>query len=740
MTGTRSEGRRRCAADPTSSSASCGLSADAALRNANRATRGPFVWQRAREPSLRAPSLRAPSLREPSPRVHSNAAESPTPPRGSAAVERTASRRPGALLLRNDEDRSHRALPPEVATPRQTNHASVPRGALLPPGGHGEAVQAAAPPRTSSKAIQGCSHKPPPEDSCEDASLGLSLHKQVKLQQQWSPVSMAINDDNAFELTLLREAGVNLLRVPGQLLPAIHEAAMLGKTRCLRMLTQAFPKALDERTKTNDTALHLATCQGKTECVDILLQAGANPNVHNTWMETPLYKGERPVCPHATSLRRLESPCEYLLLEVAELLVRHGANVNTRDLHSHTPIYEAITRHSLPIVQLLVAAGARVDVRDNYGATPLFVAAQCGVLSVVAYLVRMGSDVERATQDGSTPLFEACRNGHEEVAAFLVASGAKVNRPNDGELLPLHAAAQQGSLRLTSLLVESTSRIAVARSGISPLHLAAKHNHDDVLGTLLDLGFDPNALLSHSRSKYFEDRRTTALFFAVSNNNLNAARRLLRAGADPNLDVLQPLLVAVRMNSLPLVEALLEHGADTEKPVVTIGRPTAFPSVLIYCASDVRMLGLLLREGCDARSCFDCAFGVDSHHVQVKAEEEGLWETHEHAITPLPNRTMQFCELLTSKAMSPHCESIVCMLLEHVANVHLCSCILQLLWENCEDVVTIQRLAETPRSLIHLCRLKIRSTLGRKRLRSIQCLPLPPLLKNYLGHVEDSRA
>ncbi|XP_061405733.1 ankyrin repeat and SOCS box protein 2-like isoform X3 [Lethenteron reissneri] len=708
MTGTRSEDRRRRAADPTSSSASCGLSADAALRNANRATRGPFVWQRAREPSPRAPSSREPSSREPSPRepsprapsprVHSDAAEPLTPPRCSAAAERTASRRPGAPLLRNDEDRSHRALPREVATPRQTNHVSVPRGALPPPGGHGEAVQTAAPPRTSSKAIQGCSHKPPPEDSCEDASLGLSLHKQVKLQQQWSPVSMAINDDNAFELTLLREAGVNLLRVPGQLLPAIHEAAMLGKTRCLRMLTQAFPKALDERTKTNDTALHLATCQGKTECVDILLQAGANPNVHNTWMETPLYKA-----------------CEYLLLEVAELLVRHGANVNTRDLHSHTPIYEAITRHSLPIVQLLVAAGARVDVRDNYGATPLFVAAQCGVLSVVAYLVRMGSDVERATQDGSTPLFEACRNGHEEVAAFLVASGAKVNRLNDGELLPLHAAAQQGSLRLTSLLAESTSRIAVARSGISPLHLAAKHNHDDVLGTLLDLGFDPNALLSHSRSKYFEDRRTTALFFAVSNNNLNAARRLLRAGADPNLDVLQPLLVAVRMNSLPLVEALLEHGADTEKPVVTIGRPTAFPSVLVYCASDVRMLGLLLREGCDARSCFDCAFGVDSHHVQ-------------------------FCELLTSKAMSPHCESIVCMLLEHVANVHLCSCILQLLWENCEDVVTIQRLAETPRSLVHLCRLKIRSTLGRKRLRSIQCLPLPPVLKNYLGHVEDSRA
>nr|XP_032820076.1 ankyrin repeat and SOCS box protein 2-like isoform X1 [Petromyzon marinus] len=729
MAGTRSEGRRRRAADPASSSASCGLSADPALRNANRATRGPFVWQRARDPAPRDPAPRAPSSR-----AHRDATEAPTPPRGSAAVERTVSRRPEALLLRNDENRSHRAIPREVATPRQTNHACVPtnhacvpHGVLPPPGGHGEAVQAAAPPRTSSKAIQGCSHKPPPEDSREDASLGFSLHKQVKLQQEWSPVSMAIKDDNALELTLLREAGVNLLRVPGQTLPPIHEAAMLGKTRCLRMLTQAFPKALDERTKTNDTPLHLATCQGKTECVDILLQAGANPNVHKTWMETPLYKA-----------------CEYKLLEVAELLVRHGANVNTRDLHSHTPIYEAITRHSLPIVQLLVTAGARVDVRDKYGATPLFVAAQCGVLSVVVYLVRMGADVETATQDGSTPLFEACRNGHEEVAAFLVAAGADVNRPNDGELLPLHAAAQQGSLRLTSLLVESTSRIAVARSGISPLHLAAKHNHDEVLGTLLDLGFDPNALLSHSRSKYFEDRRTTALFFAVSNDNLNAAHRLLRAGADPNLDVLQPLLVAVRMNSLPLVEALLEHGADTERPVVTVGRPTAFPSVLVYCASDVRMLGLLLREGCDARSCFDCAFGVESHHVQVKArepaEEEGLWETHEHTITPLPNRTMQFCELLTSKAMRPHCESIVCMLLEHVANVHLCSCILQLLWENCEDVVTIQRLAETPRSLIHLCRLKIRSTLGRKRLRFIQCLPLPPLLKNYLGHVEDSRA
>lgn len=41
-----------------------------------------------------------------------------------------------------------------------------------------------------------------------------------------------------------------------------------------------------------------------------------------------------------------------------------------------------------------------------------------------------------------------------------------------------------------------------------------------------------------------------------------------------------------------------------------------------------------------------------------------------------------------------------------------------------------------PRELIHLCRIKIRCILGEKRLRFIQGLPLPTMLKDYLNHNE----
>lgn len=96
------------------------------------------------------------------------------------------------------------------------------------------------------------------------------------------------------------------------------------------------------------------------------------------------------------------------------------------------------------------------------------------------------------------------------------------------------------------MLLPVTKVNRIRESGISPLHLAAQHNEDEILEVLLQAGYDTNALLSPDHSCMYQDRRTTALYFAVTNGNLDAAEMLLEAGADPNQDKFNPLLVAVR--------------------------------------------------------------------------------------------------------------------------------------------------------------------------------------------------
>lgn len=165
--------------------------------------------------------------------------------------------------------------------------------------------------------------------------------------------------------------------------------------------------------------------------------------------------------------------------------------------------------------------------------------------------------------------------------------------------------------RIVAALVGVTSRARVRRCGISPLHLAAEHNCDGVLELLLEAGFDVNARLSEERSKLYEDRRSTPLYFSVANGNLEAAQMLLAAGADPNVDMFRPLMVAARQCCIRTVQLLVEHGAEVNAAIPT--HPTAFPAVYMFSMKYLPMFKYLLDHGGHAHRCFSCVYGSGPH-------------------------------------------------------------------------------------------------------------------------------
>lgn len=161
------------------------------------------------------------------------------------------------------------------------------------------------------------------------------------------------------------------------------------------------------------------------------------------------------------------------------------------------------------------------------------------------------------------------------------------------------------------MLIPSTSRTQIQCSGISPLHLAAEDDKDEVLELLIQAGFGVNALLSPKRSCMFEDRRLTALYFVVDNGNTEAATMLLEAGADPNLDPFNPLLLAVRKDHGEMATLLMEHGANVNASIPT--HPTAFPACVMLSVKNLSMLKCLMDHGCDAAACFHCEYGIKQH-------------------------------------------------------------------------------------------------------------------------------
>ncbi|XP_067097883.1 LOW QUALITY PROTEIN: ankyrin repeat and SOCS box protein 2-like, partial [Osmerus mordax] len=467
----------------------------------------------------------------------------------------------------------------------------------------------------------------------------------------------------------------------------LHEAAYSGHAECLNiLLADTREVKINYRTLRGETPLLLAVARNKVDRVQCLLEKGANPNSPNKEKETPL----------ATA-------CEGGHVDMVRLLLRYGAEVNNTCIYGWTALHQTVCRDDVEVLR----DAARISPANLNGITPLFLAAQGSQLDALRFLVESGADINTAVSDGTTALCEACRSGHEKVVQLLLSQNADPNKPGRERLLPLHIVAQEGHYEyaeykiVVSMLVPVTSRKLVGLSGISPLHLAAKHNNDDALEILIAAGFDTNSLVSAERSCLYEDRRSTALYFAIANNNVEAATMLLEAGADPNLDTFNPLLVAVRRGCTELVAPLAEHGANVNVRMPNF--PTVFPVTVMICNSRLSLLQYLLDNGCDATSCFEC-----EQRGHIPPSQSSCQDILKHSIGLNPS---------VCRWAGP----IIDVLLDYVGNVQLCSRLTEHL-DGYEHWVHIKDKATPPCPLMQLCRLRIFEQVGVHRVKDLPTL------------------
>ncbi|XP_026164004.1 ankyrin repeat and SOCS box protein 2-like isoform X2 [Mastacembelus armatus] len=549
---------------------------------------------------------------------------------------------------------------------------------------------------------------PPAKTTAHYSSPNPPVEKPPDPEEE--PLFKAIRVGDACRVkALVMHPGTNLMlpSKPGWL--AIHQAAWFGQESCLRVLLSAQPGMINKRTERGESALLVASNRNQLTCVQVLLENGADPSITNYDKETPLYKA-----------------CEKNSAAMVALLLNNGAEANTQCIQGYTALQEAVVRNNVEICEMLLKAGAKLNLCNMYGISPLFTAAQCGQLDTLRFLLKHGADVNSQAADGATALYEAAKNGHEEVVELLLSQNADANKPGKTGLLPLHIAAQKGSDSIVSMLIPVTSKARVRRTGISPLHLAADRNRDDVLEILIQGGFDVNAQLSEERSKLYEDRRSTALYFSVLNNNIDAVHMLLAAGADPNLDMFKPLMVATRQGCIQTVTLLVEHGADINACIPT--HPTTFPAVYMFSMKYLPMFKYLLDHGGHALPCFDCVYGSGPHPRTKTSQPEG------NLLERQLRRGIQFCEMISAPNICRWAGPIIDVLLDYVGHVTLCSRLMEHL-DSYSDWSVIREKAVSPRPLLQLCRLQILQLVHRRHVKG---LPLPGGLIRFLRHQEGS--
>jgi ankyrin repeat protein len=165
------------------------------------------------------------------------------------------------------------------------------------------------------------------------------------------------------------------------------------------------------------TALHAASVRGYSDVASLLIKNGADPNSRDDRDRAPLHK-----VPHGGQLVMVESS-----LEVARLLVSSGADVNVTDDPGWTPLHAAARSGYRDVAELLLEYGASLDVQNECGETPLHLACVNGTLEVVRFLIGQGSDINYQKNNGIIPLHMASQTGHLDVARLLLDCGSDVH-------------------------------------------------------------------------------------------------------------------------------------------------------------------------------------------------------------------------------------------------------------------------------------------------------------------------
>jgi ankyrin repeat protein len=170
----------------------------------------------------------------------------------------------------------------------------------------------------------------------------------------------------------------------------------------------------------------------------------------------------------------IEAAKENNLPEVSRIL-RAGADVDATDKdndsnnwdYNWTSLHWASRMGHMQVFNELLKHGADIEAREIDGNTPLHLACQFGHLAVGNELLSRGADVDAKNCVGSTPLHLACTNEHLAVVKALLSSGANILAANKYEQLPIHYAVRNGhSAEVAKYLLQ----ISYATTHRLPLH------------------------------------------------------------------------------------------------------------------------------------------------------------------------------------------------------------------------------------------------------------------------------
>lgn len=243
----------------------------------------------------------------------------------------------------------------------------------------------------------------------------------------------------------------------------------------ISQLTNALLKGANVNIKNDngESPLELAYRGRNEKIIRLILEAGANVNEKD---EEGGY----------TLLMRGVEYLPYISIEIAQLLISKGIDINTEDKVGNTALSLALSYpdpdggQNLALTYLLLNEGAIIREIDKQVFTNYFVYI-CGfapIIKIVELFIEKGVDINALSDKGlgsETALQHAVYHGHMEIVEFLITKGADVNITKKGCYSALMTAiwAYLATLELDEIdNVRSSTGIVYCRNTVADRYLS----------------------------------------------------------------------------------------------------------------------------------------------------------------------------------------------------------------------------------------------------------------------------